>query len=105
MRAMGFFNDLRATPRRMQAEAEKTRHLERNGRSGTATITALRRTGTFVNENPEIEMDLQVSVDGMAPYPATCRQVFATLAAPRYHPGATVPVKVDPSEPTSLILA
>ena len=89
----------------MQADAQKAQHLSVNGRPGTATITALRQTGTFVNENPEVEMDLQVSVDGMQPYPATHRQVIAMIAAPQFQPGATVPVKVDPAEPTSLIVA
>jgi hypothetical protein len=50
-------------------------------------------------------MDLQVTVDGMQPYPATHRQVIAMIAAPQFQPGATVPVKVDPAEPTSLIVA
>jgi len=100
---MSFFRDLRSVE--MQGDAQKSRHLSANGRPGTATITAMRRTGTFVDENPEIEMDLQVTVDGMAPYPATHRQVIATIAAPQFQPGATVPVKVDPAEPTSLIVA
>ena len=99
---MGFFRDLRSVQR---TAAEMTQHLADNGRPGTATLTAMRRTGTFVNDNPEVEMDLEVTVDGMAPYPATLRQVIATIAAPRFHPGATVPVKVDPAEPTSLIVA
>ncbi len=89
----------------MQADAQKAQHLSVNGRAGTATITALRQTGTFVNENPEVEMDLQVTVDGMQPYPVTHRQVIAMIAAPQLQPGATVPVKVDPVEPTSLIVA
>ena len=107
---MVFFKDLRGAAKvsqtmgQLQADAQKAQHLDANGRPGTATITALRRTGTFVNENPEVEMDLQVTVDGMTPYPATHRQVIALIAAPRLQPGAIVPVKVDPAEPTSLIL-
>jgi len=89
----------------MQADAQKAQHLSANGRPGTATITALRQTGTFVNENPEVEMDLEVTVDGMQTYPATHRQVIAMIAAPQFQPGSTVPVKVDPAEPTSLIVA
>ena len=100
---MSFFRDLRSV--QMQADAQKAQHLDDSGRPGTATITALRQTGTFVNDNPEVEMDLQVTVDGMTPYSATHRQVVATVAAPRFHPGAIVPVKVDPDEPTSLIVA
>ena len=94
-----------STMDQMQADAQKSQHLAVNGRTGTATITALRQTGTFVNENPEVEMDLQVTVEGMTPYPATHRQVIAMIAAPQFQPGATVPVKVDPAEPTSLIVA
>ena len=94
-----------STMGQMQADAQKAQHLSVNGRPGTATITAVRQTGLFVNENPEVEMDLQVSVDGMQPYPATHRQVVAMIAAPQFQPGSTVPVKVDPAEPTSLIVA
>jgi hypothetical protein len=89
----------------MQNDAQKAQHLNANGRAGMATITAVRQTGTFVNENPEIEMDLQVSVEGMAPYPATLRQVVAMVAVPQFQPGAAVPVKVDPMDPNSLIVA
>jgi hypothetical protein len=89
----------------MQADAQKAQHLAVNGRPGTATITALRQTGTFVNENPEVEMDLQVALDGGAPYAATHRQIIATIAAPQFQPGATVPVRVDPADPASLIVA
>ncbi|HEX2085667.1 MAG TPA: hypothetical protein VHF89_08300 [Solirubrobacteraceae bacterium] len=89
----------------MQADAQKAQHLSVNGRPGTATITGLRQTGTFVNENPEVEMDLMVSVEGMEPYATTHRQVIAMIASAQFQPGATVPVKVDPAEPTSLIVA
>jgi hypothetical protein len=76
-----------------------------NGRQGNATITAVRQTGMYVNENPQVEMDLQVTVDGIAPYAATHRQVIAQIAIPQFQPGATVPVRVDPFEPTSLIIS
>jgi hypothetical protein len=102
MRAMVFFRDLRT---QVEADSRKAQYLSVNGTAGTATITALRETGTFVNENPEVEMDLQVSVDGMTPYAATHRQVIALVASPKFQPGATVPVRVDPAQPTSLIVA
>jgi hypothetical protein len=89
----------------MQGDAQKAQHLSANGRAGTATVTAVRQTGTFVNENPEVEMDLQVAVNGMAPYAVTHRQVLAMIAVPQFQPGASVPVKVDPMDPQSLIVA
>jgi hypothetical protein len=89
----------------MQAEAHKAQHLMANGRQGTATITAVRQTGMLVNDNPQIEMDLQISLDGTSPYAATHRQVVALIAIPGFQPGATVPVRVDPQDLQSLIVA
>ena len=44
------------------------------GQVGSATITAIRQTGTMVNYNPECDLDLQVAVNGSAPYPVTHRR-------------------------------
>jgi len=52
----------------MQAQNATGQHLMANGRQGTATVTAIRDTGLTVNENPQVELDLQVTVDGGAPY-------------------------------------
>jgi hypothetical protein len=89
----------------MQATAQKAQHLNANGRPGMATITAVRQTGVMVNEHPEVELDLQVTVEGLAPYSVTHRQVIAMIAVPGFQPGASVPVKVDPHDPQSLIVA
>ena len=87
------------------ADAQKSQHLMANGRQGTATVAAVRQTGTFVNENPQVEMDLDVSVEGLEPYRVTHRQVLAMIAIPQFQPGAQVPVRVDPQDPQSLIVA
>ena len=89
----------------MNADAQKAQYLMANGKVGTAVVTELRQTGAFVNENPQCEIDLQVTVEGIPPYATTHRQVLAMVAIPQFQPGATVPVRVDPDNPTSLIIA
>jgi len=89
----------------MNADAQKAQYLMANGRVGSAVVTDLRQTGTFVNENPQCELDLQVTVEGLPSYTATHRQVLAMVAIPQFQPGATVPVRVDPENPSSLIIA
>lgn len=84
---------------------QKVQHLNAVGRPGTATVTAIRQTGTMINENPECDIDLQVVVDGGPPYAATVRQTIAMIAIPSFQPGKEVPVKVDPQDPSSLIIA
>ncbi|WP_205699031.1 hypothetical protein [Conexibacter sp. SYSU D00693] len=89
----------------MAAEAQKAQTLMATGRVGSATVTALRDTGASINDNPVVELDLQVSLDGQEPYAVTHRQTIARLAVPGFQPGSTVPVRVDPSDKHSLIVA
>jgi hypothetical protein len=89
----------------MASDGQKAQYLMQSGRVGTATVAGVRQTGTFVNNNPECELDLQVVVDSGTPYPVTHRQVLAMVALPGFQPGASVPVRVDPNDPQSLIIA
>jgi hypothetical protein len=89
----------------MASDGQNAQHLMQAGRVGTATVSGVRQTGIFVNNNPECELDLQVVVDGGVPYEVTHRQVLAMVALPGFQPGASVPVRVDPGDPGSLIIA
>ena len=89
----------------MHRQEETSERLMATGRQGTATVTALRDTGVTINDNPQVELDLDVSVEGMPVYPVTQRQVISRLAIAGFQPGATLPVRVDPLQPRSLIIA
>lgn len=101
MRAM---RDSVAQGNELLADMAKASELMTNGRPGTATITTLRDTGTTLNDNPVVELDLQVSVGGGAPYAVTHRQAIPRLAIASYQPYAEVPVHVDPANPQSLVV-
>ena len=88
----------------MQADAQKAQYLQLNGKVGSAQISAMRDTGMTVNDNPTVEFDLAVSVDGASPYMVTHRQVISRLAIGHFQPGATIPVKVDPANPQSVLI-
>ncbi|WP_445150465.1 hypothetical protein [Baekduia sp. Peel2402] len=88
----------------MQAEGQKAQHLMANGQVASATITAVRDTGMTINDNPTVELDLAVSLNGTEPYAVTHRQTISRIAIPSFQPGATVPVRVDPSDRTSLMI-
>jgi hypothetical protein len=89
----------------MQGDAQKAQYLYNAGRPGTARVDAIRDTGITINDNPTVEFDLSVSLDGAEPYAVTHRQSISRLAIGGFQPGATVPVKVDPADPQSLIIA
>lgn len=89
----------------LQRQAETAQRLLATGRQGTATVTAIRDTGVTVNDNPQVELDLDVAVEGMPVFPVTHRQVISRLALGSFQPGASVPVRVDPQQPRTLIIA
>lgn len=79
--------------------------LMATGLVGQATILAVRDTGMTLNENPVVELDLQVTSPGSpAPYPVTHRQMINRLQVHQLQTGAAVQVRVDPVNPQSLIL-
>lgn len=79
--------------------------LMATGLVGQATVGALRDTGMTVNDNPVVELDLQVtSPTAVAAYPVTHRQMISRLQVAQLQPGATVQVRIDPTDPQSVIL-
>lgn len=94
-----------SSPQRDTDERARVMRLSTGGVSGAATITAVRRTGAIAGGNPECEIDLLVVVGSGAPYAATARQTLAPIAIPHFQPGREVPVKVDPLDRRSVIIA
>jgi hypothetical protein len=83
--------------------AQDQQRLMQEGRTGEATIRSIRDTGKTLNENPEVEFDLEVSLDGFS-YDVTHRQIVSRIAIPQYQPGATVPVHVDREDQSKLVI-
>lgn len=68
------------------------------GLSGTATITAVRPTGMLLNYQPVVELDLLVTPEGRAPYPATVTDHITVTNRMVCVAGRSVPVTVDPGD-------
>ncbi len=95
---MGFFKGL-------AAEQQKTSALMASGIVGQAQIDNLSDTGAAINDNPRLQLNLTVTIPGRQPYPVTLIQVVSRIAIGSFQPGATVPVRVSPDDPQSLIIA
>ena len=95
---MGFLEDI--------DDLQRTQRLLSHGREGRAVIAALREpyaTGDQA-EDATLEFDLEVELDGAQAYVVTHRQAVPRIAMSVYVPGATVAVKVDPSDPHALVI-
>jgi hypothetical protein len=77
--------------------------LMKEGRTGRARIKSIRDTGKTLNENPEVEFELEVSLEGFT-YDITHRQIVSRIAIPQYQPGASVPVHVDQDDQSKLVI-
>ncbi|NND74498.1 MAG: hypothetical protein HKN44_05785 [Ilumatobacter sp.] len=120
---MGFFKDLRKVSKMGKEMAEDfdpaaqmrtaneqmqqmttQNQLAATGLVATATVNALRDTGTQINYQPVLEVDVTVLPDGGAPFPATAtvngHAILASLT-----PGSTVSVRYDPADPSVVALA
>lgn len=89
----------------LAAEKQKTAILMANGVVGQATIDQVVDTGTTVNDNPQVQFGLTVTIPGHEPYSATLTQVVSRLVMGNFQPGATVPVRVSPDDPQTLMIA
>jgi hypothetical protein len=106
---MGQINQPGATPGddqlsalgRLQADAQR---LMATGLIGQATVEALRETGMTINDNPQIEFELLVTVESREPYPVIHRQAVSRLVLGNFQPGASIPVRVDPADPTRVLI-
>lgn len=58
----------------------------------------------MINDNPQVRLGLNVTVDGNT-YPAQTDAVVSIVQIPQVQPGATVAVLVDPTNPSVLMLA
>ncbi len=84
--------------------AANRKRIEATGVAGQATITDIGETNMMVNERPVLNLSLTVTIPGQAPYPIQQRMVMPWNAMGRMVVGATVPVMVDPANPSEVVI-
>jgi hypothetical protein len=89
----------------MMAQQTAAANASLNGLDGQATVVAVRQTPTMVNFQPMVEIDLTVLAAGRPPYPVTVTQVVDQVSLTRLQPGASVAVKIDANDPSSVFVA
>src|SRR3954452_25597080 len=101
---MGLFNKLR------HATGSVSKKLIEEGLLGRGIITGIRQTGvsTGTDFHPAhvCEFTLEVTLDNVPRYTATCRQaVLATILPQLASPGTTVAVRVNPEDHAEIALS
>jgi|JI10StandDraft_1071094.scaffolds.fasta_scaffold1804237_1 hypothetical protein len=88
------------------ADAARTRaDLLARGAEGMGRVLGVRETGTLVNYQPELQLDLEVQSAQGQRFNAQCSAVVSPLNLARVQPGAVVPVRFDPTNLARIALA
>ncbi|MBI2894751.1 MAG: hypothetical protein HYY06_14445 [Deltaproteobacteria bacterium] len=79
--------------------------LLQSGAPGQAKILAIGQTGMYINNNPQVQLALEVTPQvGGAPFQVTIKGVVPMIALSRVQPGSVVPVRYDPANPMNLAI-
>lgn len=71
---------------------------------GTGVVKAITDTGQRFAETPIYDITLEVTIDGKPPYEVVHRQMIAAAALGNWQPGKTTTLRVDPVDPTKVML-
>jgi hypothetical protein len=80
------------------------RGVLQDGIPAQARIVSVRQTGVMLNNQPQIAFELEVQPPGGTPYQAQAKAVIPMIHIPQFQPGAEVPVKIHPSDPTQVVM-
>jgi len=83
---------------------ERAQALRQSGLAGTARVLSAEFTGTTMNEVPYMRMDLEVTIPGRPPYQVEHKDYVPIGRQFMLGPHATIPVKVNPNDPTDLVI-
>jgi hypothetical protein len=83
---------------------ERVNRLKATGVDAVATVIAVRDTGTLVDFDPVLDIDVLVRIGDQPPYPVTLRECITKLVVGRLAPGASFGCKVDPAAKSNLFV-
>jgi hypothetical protein len=90
--------------RTMAKNAAAERELLATGAAAPARILSVGQTGMYVNNQPQVQILLEVSPPDGPAYQATVNKVISMLQIPRIQPGLVVDVRYDRANPSRLAL-
>lgn len=89
--------------RKSSAEKKVKRRIWAEGTPGTAKVVKAKPNGSM-NDNPYVELRLEVSVPGQPIRSVDVRQLISQVMVSRVQPDSEIAVKVDPADPTVVVV-
>ncbi len=89
---------------RIGKSSAATDQILTGGIAGTAEIMALTQTGMQLNHQPQVSMDLRITLPDRPPYAATRREFVPLILLGRLTSGQPLAVRVDPADPQKVVI-
>jgi len=86
------------------AGLSQAKELHGTGVPAHAKILEIADSGWTVNDDPVISFILEIYPEGQEPYRAQPKIVISRVRVPQFQPGAIVPVRIDPKNPSRVSL-
>lgn len=89
---------------RVFAQGAKNRQILQTGLPAYAVVMQIADTGTRINDNPQIQIYLEVRPHDRPAFHAQTVTVVPMIALPQVQPGQTVRVRYNPANPAEVAL-
>lgn len=74
----------------------------KSGESAIGLIRQVQQTGTYINEQPQLLIEVMVTRRGQEPYPASFKAVIPQTSIPQFQPGSVIPLLVSAKHPSQV---
>jgi hypothetical protein len=88
----------------MWKKRANTQRVTATGVQGTAFVMNAAQTSMYVNGQPVVQLQLQVSTPTQAPYVVNKRETVPAMMMGRLSSGQPLPVRVDPAKPDNIVI-
>jgi hypothetical protein len=89
----------------LRKQAQEEQRLLQTGAPATGQIMAVNQTGTYINQQPQVQIVVMVHPQGGQPYQAQLTKVVSMFETAQYQIGAQVHVRYDPQNPAKIAIA
>ncbi|HEX9823685.1 MAG TPA: DUF3592 domain-containing protein [Actinomycetota bacterium] len=86
------------------ARYKEAQRISATGLPAQARIVGMSQTGVYLNEQPQVELTLELSTAVQGPYQVTLKEWVPLIMLGRLTSGQPLPVKVDPQNPQNVII-
>ncbi|WP_411348020.1 hypothetical protein [Paenibacillus sp. WLX2291] len=73
-----------------------------SGEPAVGLIRHIQQTGTYINEQPQLLIEVMVTRHGQEPYPASFKAIIPQTAMPQFQPGSVIPLLVSAKHPSQV---